>query len=80
MPESYRGKRTPLNVAISKDDGKTWQNVKAIEDDPDGWYCYTAIEFVGDHVLLGHCAGNRKKDGGLSTTQVTRFSVDWLYR
>jgi Neuraminidase (sialidase) len=78
--EQYRGKRTPFHVAISKDEGKTWQNVKTLADDPDGWYCYTAIEFVGDSVLLGHCAGSRQKDGGLAVTQITRFGVEWLYR
>ena len=76
---ALKGKRTPFNVAISKDEGKTWQNVKTLEDDPHGWYCYTAVAFVDDHVLLGHCAGDRRK-GGLSLTQITRFPVDWLYR
>ena len=76
----HKGKRTPLHAAISKDDGRTWQPPKTIENDPNGWYCYTAIEFVGESVLLGHCAGDRKKDGGLATTQITRFTLDWLYK
>ncbi|MCP4645357.1 MAG: exo-alpha-sialidase [bacterium] len=74
-----RGKRTPLTVAVSRDEGLTWDHIKNIETDPNGWYCYTAIEFVGDAVLLGHCAGDRRK-GGLNVTQITRFEVDWLYR
>ena len=76
---AHRGKRTPYNVAVSRDEGRTWQHVKTLEDDPDGWYCYTAVEFVGDHVLLAHCAGNRKTTGGLATTQITRFPLEWLY-
>lgn len=79
VDELHRGKRTPLNVAVSRDEGQTWEHIKTIEDDPDGWYCYTAVEFVGDHVLLGHCAGNRSKGTGLGVTQITRFSLDWLY-
>ena len=75
----YRGKRTPLNAAVSRDDGKTWEKVRTLEDDPDGWYCYTAIEFVGDRVLLGYCAGDRAV-GRLNRTQVTLFDVEWLYR
>ncbi len=77
-PPEYRGKRTPLNAAVSRDDGRTWENVKTLEDDPDGWYCYTAIDFAGDSILLAHCAGDRRT-GGLNTTQITRFPVDWLY-
>ena len=73
------GKRTPFNVAVSKDEGKTWEHIKTVEDDPDGWYCYTAIEFADDHVLLGHCAGNRAKKTGLSVTHVTRLPLDWIY-
>ncbi|NQU54753.1 MAG: exo-alpha-sialidase [Bacteroidetes bacterium] len=73
------GKRTPYNMAISKDEGKTWIKTKTIESDPDGWYCYTAINFVDDYVLLGHCAGNRKLFNGLETTQITRLHMDWIY-
>lgn len=75
-----KGRRTPLNIAVSKDEGKTWQHVKNLEADPDGWYCYTAIHFVGKkEVLLSYCAGNRPKGTGLSVTNVTRLSLDWLY-
>ncbi len=74
------GKRTPYNLAISKDEGKTWQKIKTIESDPAGWYCYTAIEFTDKHVLLGHCAGDTRVNNGLSTTQITRLSLDWIYK
>ena len=74
-----RGKRTPFNVAISRDEGRTWEKVRTLEDDPGGWYCYTAVEFVGDRVVLGHCAG-QQKTGGLNLTQITLFDIDWLYR
>ncbi len=73
------GKRTPFNLAVSKDEGKTWEKIKPIESDPNGWYCYTAIEFVGDHVLLGHCAGDRTRYGGLETTQITMLNLPWVY-
>lgn len=73
------GKRTPFNVAISKDEGKTWQNMKVLEDNPEGWYCYPAVEFVNNRVLLAHCAGNRPKGTGLAVTQITSFDLDWLY-
>jgi sialidase-1 len=78
--EKRDGKRTPFNLAISRDDGVNWEKIKTIESDPDGWYCYTAIEFVDNFILLGHCAGNRKVHNGLETTQITRLSLDWIYR
>jgi hypothetical protein len=74
-----KGKRTPLTVAVSKDEGHTWEKVKNIEEDPDGWYCYTAIHFSGKNVLLGHCAGNRPSGKGLAVTQITRLSLKWIY-
>lgn len=79
VAQNIRGKRTPLNVAISKDEGKTWVKNKVIEPDPDGWYCYTAIHFVGRDTLLGYCAGSQSKRTHLSVINVTRLSHDWLY-
>lgn len=73
------GKRTPFTLAISKDEGKKWQKIKAVESNPNGHYCYTAIEFIEDHVLLGHCAGDTKYHSGLATTHITRLSLDWVY-
>lgn len=75
-----KDKRTPFTVAVSRDEGKTWERVKNIEDNPQGWYCYTAIEFVGDAVLLGHCAGDRRENNGLALTQILRIDIDALYR
>lgn len=77
--EAIAGKRTPFNMGISKDEGKTWQGVRTLADDPDGWYCYTAIDFTGEYVLLGHCAGNSKVKSGLAITHISRISLDWIY-
>ena len=79
IDSARRGKRTPLTVAVSRDEGKTWTHVKTLQDDPGGWYCYTAIEFVGGRVLLAHCAG-QQRTGGLNLTQITAFDIPWLYR
>lgn len=78
--EAIAGKRTPFTVAISKDEGKTWEHTRTVEGDPDGWYCYTAITFVDDHALLAYCAGNRPNGTGLSVTHITRLSLDWIYQ
>ena len=63
----------PLSVAISKDDGKTWQRSKVLEGNPKGWYCYIAIHPMDDAVLLGYCAMS-----GLAHSRVTRVPVSWL--
>ena len=67
--------RRPFTAAISRDDGDSWDSVKNIGSDPNGWYCYTAIEFVDDHVVLAHC-----EYPGLNSLQITRFPISWLYR
>ncbi|QDU12012.1 sialidase family protein [Gimesia aquarii] len=74
-----RGKRTPLSIAVSKDEGKTWQHTQNIETNPNGWYCYTAIEFTKDGVLLGHCAGDRTRNNGLAESQITFVPLSVLY-
>lgn len=74
----YVGKRTPLVAAISQDEGQTWETRRVLEDDPGGWYCYTAMHFERDMVVLAYCAG-QQATGGLNLTQVTRFPVTWLY-
>ncbi len=70
--------RSPYAAAISKDGGKTWLPSKLLEDQPDHGYCYTAIAFEGDRVLLGYCAHASRY--GLETTQISSFQIQDLYR
>jgi len=74
-----KGKRTPLTVAVSKDEGKTWQHVKNIETDPDGWYCYIAMHFQKKEVLLSYCAGSQSGKSGLNYTNIARLDLGWVY-
>lgn len=67
-------KRTPLNVAVSKDEGKTWEHIKIIEDDPDGVFCYTAIHFTGKDVLLEY------SDWKTMGSTIVRLSLQWIYK
>jgi len=66
-----------LAMRISRDEGRTWSDDQIIEGNPDGWYCYTAVTFVKDRVLLVYCAGD-KKIGGLNRLKVTALSRDSL--
>lgn len=72
-----KGRRTPLVSAISKDGGTTWSPSRVIENDPEGGYCYTAIHFVDDAVLLGYCAGDTKI-GTLNRLRIRRIPVSAL--
>lgn len=43
------------------DDGRTWLAARDIETDPDRGFCYTAIHFTDDAVLLAYCCGGGKR-------------------
>ncbi len=69
------GWRSPLATALSSDDGRTWHGVKMIEDDPDGWFCYTAIQPLDDAtVLLGYCAYDT-----LAHSRLVKIPLEWFY-
>ena len=71
----WNGKRTPLTTAISRDDGITWHGAKNVEDDPEGHFCYIAMQTLDDGtVLLGYCAYS-----GLAHSRVVKIPVDWFY-
>lgn len=72
--------RTPLVCAISKDEGKTWENFKVIENDPARGYCYTAIYFIDDHALLAYSAGGASTKGLLNLLRIRRIDQGWFYR
>lgn len=72
-----QGKRSPLVAAISSDGGKTWPRRQLVEADPTGWYCYTAIHFVGEAVLLAYSAGDGKV-GRLNRLRLRRIGLNWL--
>lgn len=71
----FKGKRTPLTVAVSKDGGLTWLYPKNLEEDPDGTFCYTAIHFVKDHALISYGAGK-----GLENSRIVLVSLAEIYR
>lgn len=67
-------KRTPFNIAISKDEGKTWINNKILENNPDGSFCYPAIHYINNELLLSYY------DWSTLGSTIMRISIDWLYR
>ena len=46
-----------------------------VEDVPDGWFCYTAIQPLDDcTVLLGYCAY-----GTLAHSRLVKIPLEWFY-
>ena len=75
ISEDLEGKRTPLSLAVSTDEAQTWSEPVNIETDPDGWYCYTAIEFLPDNAaLLAYCAGDSEV-GRLNRLKIVRLEL-----
>lgn len=71
--------RTPLAAAISVDDGATWHHHQLIENAPDHGYCYTAIHFTDDAVLLGYCSGGPLPQDCLQRLRIRRIPLAEIY-
>ena len=63
-----RGRRAPLSVAVSHDDGRTWQKSVAIEENLADFLCYTAMYERKDGILLAYC---RKETRNLDCIRMT---------
>jgi len=82
FPFSQKGdfhNRTPLVCAVSSDEGITWKHHQIIEDSPEHGYCYTAIHFVDDAVLLAYCAGGPAPQNCLQRLRMRRIEMNDLY-
>ena len=82
----YSG-RTPLMSTVSSDGGKTWKNMKFVEESQYHDYGYTSITFVQDRVYLlySHYTGfpalkRFEGDPDYSDLRLTVLPVDWFYR
>ncbi len=49
--------RTPLSVAVSDDDGRTWQRHAPLESDDAVNYCYYSLCFAGDRAVCTYYQG-----------------------
>ncbi|MBQ8577133.1 MAG: exo-alpha-sialidase [Clostridia bacterium] len=50
--------RTPLALAISDNDGKTFSRTYLLEDDPGNGYCYPSVFDGGEYLLVGYYHSN----------------------
>jgi sialidase-1 len=58
-PEQSSWGRTPLVLAWSRDEGATWERARVLEDDPARGFCYIALHFTREAILLAYCCGGR---------------------
>lgn len=73
--QSQMRSRNPLTAAISKDEGKTWENFRNIEDSPKDAWAYPALSWINDRALITYFS----YEGGLSLHLKSVVS-DWFYQ
>ena len=82
------GKRTPLTVALSKDDGQTWENRKDLETDPTVEFTNPSCHFTSDgKVLITYMASpmdNPDPPGQLGRShmplKLAIADLEWFYQ
>ena len=75
----HLGERNPLTSAISKDNGKTWQNIKNIEDIPQGMSSGPSVTFLNNRALLTYATQERSMYEAGSEIRLKIIPVKWFY-
>ncbi|MDO4327981.1 MAG: sialidase family protein [Lachnospiraceae bacterium] len=68
--EGFTGGRTPYVMAVSRDNGKSFSEPAAFETDENSGYCYCAILFTEEAMLLGYNAGGPEDGSCLARTRI----------
>ncbi len=72
--------RFPLSLAVSRDEGSSWNILRNLDEDPAHTYAYTSIEFLDGRALFtyyaGPAAGQRAHQWSLKLKSVP---IEWLY-
>jgi sialidase-1 len=75
----HQGERNPLSAALSRDDGKTWEKTKDVENVPGGSAAYAAVTFLGEEALVTYYY-QAKGFGGASGVRLKVLPVGWFYK
>ena len=67
----HGGRRTPLNSAVSSDEGKTWKHKRVLEDDPTAGYCYMSLIFHKGRAVMSYYV-----KGG---SRFRSLPIEWFY-
>lgn len=74
----YGWGRTPLVLRTSTDNCKTFGDPLILENDPGSGYCYTAMHFTDDALLLAYCAGGPEDKGCLNRLRIRKIPLDQI--
>lgn len=76
--EIFTGGRTPYVLAVSRDNGKSFSKECVFEDDEEHGYCYCAIHFTREAVLLAYNAGGPEDRSCLARIRIRRIPLSAL--
>lgn len=69
--------RSPISVAVSRDNAVNWTAPDKIEGEPHHGYCYPSIYFTHDGCLItSYCAGGDGDPSILARTNITKIKLD----
>ena len=73
----HGGKRRPLNTAVSRDEGKTWQHQRVLDNVDTETYAYTSLVFQDGRALLSYYVA----DDATSriSTRFRSLPIAWFY-
>lgn len=74
----WTGGRSPYVIAVSKDNAKSFTEPVIFEEDEFSGFCYCAIHFVDNAVLLAYCAGGKEEKLCLAKTRIRRILLEEL--
>ena len=72
---AWIGGRTPLVIAESSDDGRSFTDPEILEKEDDRGFCYTAIYFTESDLYLVYCAGGVDDGGCLNRLRIRRIEL-----
>ncbi len=76
--KSFHHPRNPLSSAISRDGGKTWDNIKNIEKREGYVSGYPSVTFVGGQALVTFYHASESSSGA-SDVRLKILEKDWFY-
>ncbi len=74
----FLGGRSPYVIAASRDGGKTFSEPVAFETDEKSGYCYSAILFHKNSMLLAYCAGGVDDGNCLTRCRIRKISLEQI--